>query len=334
MKIEFSPYQLTPQKSRGAQFSSAAREGALLRVTFEDGKIGYADLAPLPQFGDGSLQENLKSFQGWSSMPLADRAITLARIDAEARARGESLLRGQKIPESHFLVGSTDELKSLEIPKGFRFLKVKLGTTSDLAGEVKDLEAWLGDAEKNQTIPHNLQLRLDFNSRANYDQIVELFGPWILPRLDFFEDPMPWDFQKWHILNEELGFSLALDFEERSLAGAEDLRGTFDVIVVKPARPVAAPLDLAQNWNKQIAVTSYMDHPLGQVAAAWQAAFWAREFPRAVRECGLLTHTLYSPNSYSERLSVEGARLKIEDSGFGFGFDDLLAGENWRVLET
>jgi O-succinylbenzoate synthase len=126
------------------------------------------------------------------------------------------------------------------------------------------------------------------------------------------EDPCPYDPDVWIALHEQTGLRLALD---RILA--ED---GVDVLVVKPA------IQDVPKTRKEIVITSYMDHPVGQLHAAAIAARFATS-----ARCGLVTHVLFESNEFSERLKLDGARLR-PPGGTGVGFDDLLQRISWKKL--
>jgi len=92
-----------------------------------------------------------------------------------------------------------------------------------------------------------------------------------------------------------------------------------DVLVVKPAIQ-----DIPQT-NKEVVITSYMDHPVGQFGAAYFAA----KFPS--HRCGLFTHVLYERNEFIEAIRSDGARL-LPPQGTGVGFDELLEKLPWKKL--
>ena len=92
------------------------------------------------------------------------------------------------------------------------------------------------------------------------------------------------------------------------------------MIVIKPA------VQEIPNTHAEIIVTSYMDHPLGQLCAAYAAAA-----AHITTTCGLVTHVLYESDPFIERMYLDGARL-VAPQGTGFGFDDLLEGLPWRRL--
>jgi O-succinylbenzoate synthase len=75
------------------------------------------------------------------------------------------------------------------------------------------------------------------------------------------------------------------------------------------------------NTTIPIIITSYMDHPIGQLHAAYVAA---KHAPEAT--CGLVTHVLYENDAFIERMAVKDARLVPPD------FTDLLEALPWKRL--
>jgi O-succinylbenzoate synthase len=69
-----------------------------------------------------------------------------------------------------------------------------------------------------------------------------------------------------------------------------------------------------------------MDHPVGQFGAAYVAASH-----ESAARCGLMTHVLYEPDAFIDRIERDGARL-LPPRGTGIGFDDLLEGLPWKTL--
>jgi O-succinylbenzoate synthase len=150
-------------------------------------------------------------------------------------------------------------------------------------------------------------------------------------RLDFIEDPWVWNPQAWAELKSRFGVRLAGDRETQSL-GASELEdamksGVVDLQVLKPA---------VQEWpgtKRRVVFTSYLDHPLGQMSAAYVAANTVADqnISAGVEVCGLLSHRAYEANPFSELLCVKGAFLKPA-GGMGLGFDELLAKLSWEKL--
>ena len=83
--------------------------------------------------------------------------------------------------------------------------------------------------------------------------------------------------------------------------------------------------------GQAVVMTSYMDHPLGQAFAAWEAARTELLFPGLVRICGLQTHHLFEKDAFVEALGGWKPDFKVP-GGTGLGFDDELALLTWTKL--
>ncbi|HEY0144148.1 MAG TPA: hypothetical protein VGF48_24895 [Thermoanaerobaculia bacterium] len=280
MEIWFARYTLTPRRRLSAIARDGVREGALLRVG-----DGFADVHPWPELGDAPLDEQLALLARGELTPLTRCSLRCAALDGEARRRGVSLFEGLIIPESHWTGDDP--------PEGFDTVKLK-------------------SAAK---IPAGVRVRLDLNATLSAPEFERMAMTLPRERIDFIEDPCPYDGPAWRALRERTGLRLALD---RGVA----YEGV-DVLVVKPA--------LASEWpafhgefDGEIVVTSYMDHPVGQMFAAYVAATHA-----VSARCGLFTHVLYEAHPFSEAMRSDGARL-LSPGGTGLGFDELLASLPWK----
>jgi o-succinylbenzoate synthase len=300
LEIWTSPYELV------AKADGRRRSGALLRVDFGDG-VGYADLHPWPELGDLALEEQLGLLTNGLASNLTRQSLRFAQIDAEYRTLGKSCFDGLTIPASH-----------VSLPFGF--------TTQDIracAGSVVKLK----DGNLSQDLlaafrEFGVRVRLDFNLRESYDSLAVKLGAWgELSWIDWIEDPFPADKLTWNRLRQEFGVRLALDFADPTDFDAYDVR------VIKPARD-ETPRGL--DAGKTPCFTSYLDHPLGQLTAAWQAAVAVRD-GLPVEVCGLNTHTVYEPNQFSTQLSVDSGRL-VPPEGPGFGFQQELDEAKWERI--
>jgi O-succinylbenzoate synthase len=247
---------------------------------------GFADVHPWPELGDAPLEEQLALLARGETTALTHASLRFAAIDAAARAEGRSLFDGVTIPESHW--------PGADAPAGFDTVKIKCGPDFDAS-----------------SLPGGVRIRLDFNATLDAEAFVRIAAT--LPAaVEFVEDPCPYDPVVWRDLRERTGVRLALD-------RGDEGEGV-DVLVVKPA------VQELPRTARELVITSYMDHPLGQLAAAYVAVTTATS-----DRCGLVTHVLYEENEFSERLRIDGARL-VPPGGNGFGFDDLLEAQPWRTL--
>lgn len=283
MEIFFHRYRLVPRRALSAVARPGPREGALLRVG-----EGFADLHPWPELGDPSLSEQLASLAAGRPALQAQASLAMAAADAQARREGRSLFDGLEIPDSHW--------PGIDAPPEFDTIKVK------------GLDAY----------PEGRRLRIDFNATLTPEQFLRIARELPADRVDFVEDPCPWDPKTWRSLREQTGLRLALDLAAGPQPAVSD---AWDVLVYKPATGATLP-----PTDRELVVTSYMDHPVGQLFAAWFAA------KRTVsNRCGLMTHVLYEPDAFIERMRRDGARL-LPAAGTGIGFDDLLEALPWQKL--
>lgn len=284
MSLWFHRYRLVPRRTLGPVAAGGAREGVLLRTA-----DGFADVHPWPELGDAPLDEQLRLLAQGETTPITAASLRMAAVDGDARRAGRSLFEGATMPESHW-PGS-------DPPPPFDTVKVKDAVPVD----------------------PRLRLRIDFNARLSEEAFLRTARKLPRDRIDFVEDPCPWDAGAWRRISELTGLRLALDLRaDSSPAGRPP---AFDVLVFKPARNAGWPL-----FDGEIVVTSYMDHPVGQLGAAWVAAT-NRVSPR----CGLVTHVLFEEDPFIERMQLDGARL-LPPPGTGVGFDDLLAALPWKRL--
>ena len=339
-RIWFSPYSLTPCAALGAHTTASPkkpRHGSLLKFEFQSGAIGYADLHPWTELGDQDLETQLKTLSESKFSRLSERSCELARLDSEARSQGVSVFQGLQIPTSHFLFTDLSELTETTLAEieshGFSAFKAKAGR--NLARERQALETAFKAHQKAQP-KSQLKVRLDFNSTLDAKVVVEWLlslEPSLRARVDFCEDPTPFDFAAWAQVRAQTGVDLYCDLESESLlrdgksenplADAAGVSG----LILKPARQ---SIEAAKASAHKVVVTSYLDHPLGQMGAAFEAARLAQS--RDVGVCGLLSQTAYELTAYSDELKTKGPQLlpSLEQSGFGFG--DLLEAEPWQVL--
>jgi O-succinylbenzoate synthase len=162
-----------------------------------------------------------------------------------------------------------------------------------------------------QPVPEHVRMRIDFNATLTPEEFVRIAATLPAERIDFIEDPCPYDVETWRGLRQRTNLRLALD----------RFAGIADVLVHKPALSAEFP-----SFDGEIVVTSYMDHPVGQFGAAYVAATHT-----VSARCGLMTHVLYEAEAFIERVECDGARL-LPPPGTGIGFDDLLESLPWKPL--
>ncbi len=319
-RIEYSTYIL---KKLGV---NSSRVGALLKIEWPNG-VGYSDLHPWPEFGDAYLKEQLKVLADYQKTPmtivlspLQQQSIYFSQLDAQARSEKKSLLAGLEIPESHYLITREEEILEDSLADinaaGFQKIKVKIGGDPLMSViHIAHLASMTGQI-----------LRLDVNAQWSEDEFslfAEKIPADMKHRIEFIEDPFHSAPQSWRKLSEKFNLKFARDF-------SEDENTDYSVRILKPAAENIQ--QIVKNEKADFVVTSYLDHPLGQVCAAYEAGLLKQRFGARVLDCGLLSQHIYEPNEFSEAMRVQGPKFpKIR--GVGFGFDDQLSKLRWQIVK-
>lgn len=296
-------YRLQARAPLNRKSKALEVEGFLLRI---DG--GYACVQPWPMFGHPSLEDHERALREKRSLPLLDQAFACAAADAEARRNGVSWWSDLAVPRSHATITDLAEEPPEDILAAFSHAKIKASTSI-----TAELCAWA------QRYPH-LRLRLDFNEVPSEQEFVDWWKN--LPeslrrRIDWIEDPFPYDASSWQRVQETCACSFACDRAVESLRHCDDFWAVW-----KPAwqaQPVHAP-------DRPMIVTSAMDHPVGQ---AWAAYAAGRAGLNTM--AGLRTDALFEPNPFSERMGAWSPDWP-HIGGTGMGFDDLLEQLPWMPI--
>jgi len=311
-----SRYRLRARGFMNAISNRRDFEGALIQI---DG--GYGCIHPWPELGDPTLEKCLADLAGPRRWPIVRRAVRCAEYDRAARNYDGSLFEEMEVPASHATLAKGDAADvALAVEAGFTTVKLKAGR--DLAAERKFLETMAAEFPA-------LRWRLDFNESIELEEVTEFLmalSDKTRAAIDFVEDPCPFSESGWAGLHQKTRLKLAVDREATPMSAAAQ------VMVIKPA--VDEPFLLGEaaiSHNQRVVLTSYMDHPVGQAFAAWEAARLELQFPGLVGMCGLQTHHLFEPDAFTEALGPWSPEFKAPD-GLGLGFDDLLAAQPWTRL--
>jgi O-succinylbenzoate synthase len=301
MKIYSSHYQLTSLVDLNAKTNERLRSGTLLKIDFGGGKIGFADLHPWPELGDPSLEQCLQE-RG----TLFQRALEIAEMDGEARARG--ILLQTQVPASHRLIRDARNLRPQDSPQAI--YKVKCG--GDLSVETPKLQEIVKNLREIQ------KLRLDFNmtlAPEDFQRWMDASSWWLLPRLDFVEDPSPFEpkvYTQWRSLIAIDRVSVPDNFQ-------------MGIKVVKPVRENIETLPQFLNDHiDRIVFTHNMDHPLGQRAARVCATQFYQKYPRFSEAGGL--------DSFDGYVLRDEALVEPQEIETGLGLDRFLARQTWTPI--
>ena len=358
MKISFSSYAL-----------AAKRQGALLKVEFEEGMIGYADCHPWPELGDVPLQEQLHLLARAEKTALTACALEWALLDATARKVKKPLLNQtsnnlsfgfccfdiQEDFEHIFAFGAEGNIgtsilprrKGKKMPKELEYHANKLKIQVNSHYLIPDIHTVThGQIETIQQMGFtHLKIKMKL---GNGRPLLQLFSDSALKlRLDFNESLRADTFREFleqiEPLKEQIDFIedpfpfhpdkwSAFQQEGWRLAcDREMLQGKLypDAADILILKPAIQPFDI---WPMPCRQTIIVTSYLGHPLEQVVAAFTAATVdPRGQFVHGLLSHSAYQPNAFSRHLNWEGPQFTFP-KGDGFGFDQELAEISWSLL--
>ncbi len=302
-RVRVSRYALEAGGLLNAKSGRRFFEGALVGMG-----SGFGCLHPWPELGDPSLEECLADLAGPRTLGIVRKTLACIEADGAAREEGRSLFEGIQVPVSHAtLPALSAEAVEDAVGRGFKYVKTKAGrdVVKELALVRRLLREW-----------PDLKWRIDFNETGKFDELVGIFKEWgdsELAAVDFLEDPICYEPGRWAGLAKATGLTLANDRHQK------DDDGGSDILILKPAVDF-----LEEGGQRRVVVTSYMDHPLGQAYAAWEAGRTG-----CSEVCGLQTHGLFLRCGFTEMLGEVGPAFRVPE-GVGLGFGELLEGLVWE----
>ena len=237
------------------------REGALIRLTADDGSEGWGEAAPLPNFSPESLEDVTEELHAISRpllghsppanvlspddspftkltslTPSARFGLEVAFLNLRAACRGEALADlltrdpAKTVYTNGLLSGSTEEVLAEAcsmVEEGYRAVKLKVGRREVLedAGIVRRVGGILGEG---------VSLRLDANRAWGFEEALEFAWGISGTRVEYVEEPLAAP-ARLAELAREWGLPVALD---ESLVGMkpEDLgrHAYARAVVLKP----------------------------------------------------------------------------------------------------
>ncbi|WP_446371743.1 o-succinylbenzoate synthase [Coleofasciculus sp. G3-WIS-01] len=256
-RFEFHPYQRQFQHPLTTHHGIwKVREGIILRLTDEKGRVGWGEIAPLPWFGSETLEQALTFCQQFPSqitstdifsipaeLPACQFGFESAWEVLVAKDKGESQIETEKtsLSLSHTSLKYSYLLPTGEVAltswqqgwqQGDRTFKWKIGVTS-MESELR----WFDQLV--QALPQSAQLRLDANGGLTQSQAQQ----WLqmadqAGMVEFLEQPLPpEEFAAMRVMQDQYRTAIALDESVATLNQLKTcyLRGWRGIFVIKAA---------------------------------------------------------------------------------------------------
>lgn len=313
MKIiaaDWLPYCLPLNRPwQSSQGILSERNGRLLRLKTDDGRIGWGDSAPLPEFGI-------------SEADATNFAEELAHLDLISQKAGlplNSWLSG-KAPRKSAAVNAnlggifsiSDEIVAAALEHDFSVLKIKVGI-----GQWQDEIARL--QQLSNGLPPSARFRLDANLAWSDTEAGQFLMACAELPIESLEEPLRAPSQKaLSKLQNAVSFPIAIDESIHLIDRNFFCHPPVKRLILKPARfgGLLATMETAlraQNSGIECIVTSSLESNCGLLACAHLAATIA---PQAIH--GLGTAGWYSENT-SENLQLHADHILLPSTA-GLGF--------------
>lgn len=337
----FSPYRLPlRQPWVSARSGFVVREGWLVRLATDAGRVGYGDCAPLPQAGTESIESAAACLADWTTtLPGLSPEAALGRITASAdsapaaicgleTALFDLLAQQARLPLARWLnprssaavkvnavLGGLDrhvaERALAAAAEGYSVLKVKVGL---MAGH-EEIH-FLHDLAR--CLPTGISLRLDANCAWNEKEAEGFLGALAGLPVESVEDPLASpDMASWFRLQAKVPFPLAAD-ESLQIMGAD---AVFNQPLVR--RVVLKPMVLgglgvalalthrAREANVECVVTTTVDSSVGVTAALHLAAAVNNDLAHGLATSAWLEEDVGNPPLPANGVLQLGGRLGL-----------------------
>ncbi len=344
--VQCYPYRIPLRNSfTTAHHELHTRDGALVEIHTEEGITGVGEMAPLPEFGGGSLDAALASLPAivtrlrgkqldealdllsreMGSLPASTTcALEIALLDALGKTRqcAVSNLLGTH-PRPSIRVNAVVGVQTAEaaakraqeaVRAGFGCIKLKVG----ISGQ-SDIERV---AAVREAIGPTIHLRLDANEAWNFEQACTILTHCARFDIQYVEQPLPAsDLEGMRKLRQVVSIPIAADEMLSHLESARTVLAAraADVLIIKPQlagglRVGRQIIQEAAAQGIQSVVTSTIEAGIGLVAALHLAA----ASTEVILECGFATLHLLEDDLIVEDLPIHNGLLTVP-TGPGLG---------------
>ncbi len=306
MNFDYKAYRRPfAKKYLSASDQFAKREGILLRLEDDDGRVGFGEAAPIPSFGTETFPfalakcEELKGKFEYEEIVANVTDTPSVRFAIESAyamlmAETEDFDLGDPWPIAFLLADLSDrEVVDDFLEQYFRCFKIKIGKTS-----FEQEWRWLGDLIER--LEGRATVRLDANGSLSLSETrlwLERLADW---PIDFLEQPMPRGCEDEMLrLASDFPTTMALD---ESIGNADDLKRWRDrqwpgVFVIKPLLS-GSYFELESELKQGQGETHVFSSSLETKVGAWAAIRLAASSPTPRQPLGFGVDWLFADRGW------------------------------------
>lgn len=338
--LKYSPFNLElSNKFENSKAKLFERKGFIIKLE-SDGKTGYGEANPLPEFGSETFEQDEEALKGFklnlnilpedfiesiedslkalSDLPALRHGFEQAILNlscAKANISLNEILNCTSRPEIkvNAVIGllNPDESASAAlrlVKEGFTTLKIKAGRE-----QFKDDLNCLVAIQK--AVGDDIKLRIDANGKWNTIGAIENLKALEIFNIEYVEQPVNnlIGFQK---VSKKSPLPLAADESIRSFDDAKNFirSRTIKALVLKPMLlggiiPTLKIINLAESENLKVVISSSFESSLGRSWAIFAASTVKEDIAHGLDTARFLKNDLY-PNPYP----VKNGRIFLQNN--------------------
>ncbi|GAC1392389.1 MAG: dipeptide epimerase [Ktedonobacteraceae bacterium] len=327
------------------------REGAIITIITDEGIRGIGEIAPLAEFGSGTLSDAYKAvsimitrlrgstldtaLQTMQRTPMPHvvaYGLEIALLDLQSKHARRSIgtLLSQVLSRTTLPVNAVIGAKAVEdafisaltaARRGFTCVKLKVGTMDNKEAEIERIAA------VRSAIGPDIHLRLDANEAWTLEEANAILSRCVPYRIQYVEQPLKRDnLLGMQQLRRTLSIPIAADEALRDVESARQIMryGAADILIIKPqlAGGLHASRQIiseAAQRGVQCVVTTTIESGVSLAAALHLVA----ASPEVTLACGLATQHLLVDDLIHEDIPIRSGLMVVPTGpGLGITLDD------------
>jgi o-succinylbenzoate synthase len=328
LKIEYSQFTMKPLTLGGGLSRLIDRHGAILKITWPDGRLGYSSLMPREERQDAPFLEHLAEFKKGRISFLLEQSISMAKTDAKFRGQGKNAFDGAKKVRNNYFIPEPLKVdtKTMALIKDQNFVTLMIDVGQDLPAEV--------DAVRRILKMTKFLVRLNFNAKADwpsFERFMSVIEPGLKPRIEFVVDPMPYDQEAWKDASRFAPVAVDSQLSYIEWSEPKSLPQLKAIIIRPTVVDTEEMVKHALAMKCKLVVSSSFEHPIAVAHSTLIASDLNTRFPFQVLDHDCLYQNFYVPHAFSGLIATQGPFI-LSATGKGIGFSRQLQELDWKSI--